>query len=258
MTKIRVLIVDDERRSREILKGMLSDYCPDIEIVAMLGSASDARDFLNNNPIDLLFLDIAMPKESGFDFLSSLEKRNFLVIFVTAYNQYAINAIRANALDYILKPVDHELLIDAVNRSKLLLENKSELESGFNNSNQQINNFIDHIQSKKQSLECISIPFKNSFEQVKISNIIYIKASNNYSMIFLQDHREVLVAKTLKEYSKILKDEGFLRIHKSYLVNKLNIHQLSAAESLSLKVSNGEWLPISRRRHATIIKEVEC
>lgn len=254
MLRLRAAILDDERRSREVLSGMLQDYCPQVEVVAEWASADEAREALKTTKINLLFLDISMPKESGIQFLNSLEKRNFMVVIVTAYNQFAIAAIRANALDYILKPVDHRLLISSVKRATKFYNRILRSQESYDSHLIEVNHLLSDLESEDSKLKSIVVPFNKSFERIELNKVVYLKASNNYTCFKLIDGNEFIVAKTLKEYSEILELSQFIRTHKSYLINKSHVRQLVGVGAESIEMINGDVLPIARRKRQVILQ----
>lgn len=254
MQKLKAIIVDDEKLNRDILEILLSKHCPEIQIIAKNKSAEEARIQLNNTKVDIVFLDIAMPNENGFEFLDSLPKRDFLVIFITAYNQFAIKAIKANALDYILKPIDPEELKMAVSKAVMINKTKTSSVESVEFSTNNITNLIQDINNQK--ISTISFSSKNGLKVVNRNSILFIEASNNYSLIHLVNDEEYVVSKTLKEFDQILTGEGFIRTHKSYLVNKSQILNYCIDDGYTIRMKNGKILPVSRRRQAYLIEEL--
>ena len=255
MKKLRALIVDDEKLNRDILEILISKHCPKVEVIAKSNSADDARLKIASNNVDILFLDIAMPNETGFELLESIPTRQFSVIFITAYNQFAIKAIKANALDYILKPIDPEELKMAVDKAVLIQGSKSITSNIENSLNDNIDNLIGEINKNTNQITSLSLPLKNGYKIVKTIDVNYFEASNNYSIIHMVNRDEFVVSKTLKEFNEILDDNGFLRIHKSYLVNKDHISAYNRLEGMSIELKNGVVLPVSRRRQSIFLDE---
>ncbi len=241
MKNINVIIVDDEKLIRLNLYKMLAKYCPYISHIHMAQSAEKAREILINQTIDIMFLDIAMPKESGFELLKSLKKINFSIVFISAYNHYGIKAIKANALDYILKPIDTQELITAVKKAikQIVVVNKIE----------NVNNLINQLENPQSEQEFLTIPFRGKYLKIKTSNITYFKASNNYCLIYLEGNKSHVVTKTLKEIGNILSESKcFLRIHKSYLVNMNKVRSFYKENGLYVCLVSDVKLPISRRK----------
>jgi len=255
MLKPTVLIVDDEKLNRDILEILILKHCPEINLVAKCHSAADARLKLESDDINLLFLDIAMPNETGFELLESIEKRDFSVIFITAYNQFALNAIKANALDYILKPINFEELKIAVN--KAVLTHKLKLQNGIQTTahNENLNNLIGQINNNSNQITSLSVPTKGGYKIINLENINYFEASNNYCIIYMINQEEFIVSKTLKEFNEILADTGFIRIHKTFLVNKDSIVGYIRENGITIELKNGKRLSVSRRRQALFLAE---
>jgi len=253
MKKLRALIVDDEKLNRDILEMLISKHCPKVEVIARSNSADDARLKIAANNIDILFLDIAMPNESGFELLETIPKRQFSVIFITAYNQFAIKAIKANALDYILKPIDTEELKMAVDKAVLIQGSKSITSNNDNTFNNNIDNLIGEINNNTNQITSLSLPLKHGYKIVKIVDVNYFEASNNYCVIHMVNREEFVVSKTLKEFNEILDDNVFIRVHKSYLVNRSQIAAYNRSDGMAIELKNGQVLPVSRRRQSIFL-----
>ncbi len=255
MRKLRALIVDDEKLNRDILEILISKNCPEVEVIAKSNSAEDARLKLASSNIDILFLDIAMPNETGFELLETLPKGKFSVIFITAYNQFAIKAIKANALDYLLKPIDPEELKMAVDKVVLIEHSKSFTNEIEKNINDNLDNLIVEINNNNNKISSLSLPLKDGHKIVKIHEVNYFEASNNYCVIHLVNREEFIVSRTLKEFADILDEDGFIRIHKSYLVNRAQITGYNRKEGMSIELKNDEELPVSRRKQSIFLDE---
>jgi len=255
MEKLSALIVDDEKLNRDILEILILKHCPEIHLVGKCHSAADARSKLESNEINLLFLDIAMPNETGFELLESIEKRDFSVIFITAYNQFALNAIKANALDYILKPINFEELKIAVN--KAVMTHRLKIQNGVQTTphNENLNNLIGQINNNSNQITSLSVPTKGGYKIINLENISYFEASNNYCIIYMVDQEEFIVSKTLKEFNEILADNNFIRIHKTFLVNKDSIVGYIRENGITIELKNEKHLPVSRRRQGFFLDE---
>ena len=255
MEQLKTLIIDDEKLNRDILEILISKHCPEIYVVAKCHSASDARLKLESNEIDLIFLDIAMPNETGFEFLESIQERNFSVIFITAYNQFALNAIKANALDYILKPIHFEELKLAVSKAVLTHKLKQENKLQIPHSNVNLENLIGQINSNTNKITSLSVLTNGEYKIINIDDICYFEASNNYCVIHMVNKEEFIVSKTLKEFNEILTENNFLRIHKSFLVKKDAIVSYNRDNGITIELNNGKHLPVSRRKQALFLDE---
>lgn len=244
---MKVLIVDDEQHNREGLRLILNKKFPEINIVGEVANAGEARKVLSEHKVDVLLLDIQMPKENGFDLLNSLEDRNFLTVFITAHAEHAIRAFKSNAVDYILKPIDEDELALAIQKckSKLDLMNRSE-ESGIiykQAINQAINNASNNEYPQK-----LTLTHSNGFQIVSVDNITHLLADGNYTHIYFSNENPLLTSKPIKEFEEILDPKLFFRIHKSTMINIHYLKNYSSAEGHEVLLTNGVKLSISRRR----------
>jgi len=243
MTTIKALIVDDEANNRENLKLALAEYCPEVNVIGEADSAITALDFLQTQEPDLVFLDIAMPLGNGFQFLESLSEVNFDIIFVTAFNQYAIRAIKFCAIDYLLKPIDALELKQAVNR---VITNQAKKEQ-----QQKLELLLSNMQQPAQK---IALPQSDHVEFVKVDEIIRCKGEKNYTWFYLKDGRKLLVSQTLKEYVTLLEDAQFFRVHQSHLVNLHQIKKYSRRDGGYVVMDDKEQIPVARNRKDTLQK----
>ncbi len=235
---MRAILIDDEVNALDTLEIELKAYCPDVEVVAKCTGGQEGIDaILKFNP-DIIFLDIEMPWMNGFEMLENLGNFSLDVIFVTAYNQFAIKAFEVNAVDYLLKPISKEKLIEAVGKAK----NRHPI------NNEIIKNIIDGINSSAshKQLPHIALPTPEGLEFVKIEDILYASADSNYSNIHLKTGNSILLAKTLKQVEALVEGRNFLRIHQSYLVNLSHIKKYIKGQGGTLVMENGVLLPVSR------------
>ncbi|PZR25917.1 MAG: DNA-binding response regulator [Citrobacter freundii] len=236
---IRAILIDDEQHNLRNLEALLEQYCPQLIICGTAVNAQDARSLINKVQPELLFLDIQMPVESGFDLLRSLSSPSFEVIFVTAYDQYAIQAMRFAAIDYLLKPVDIGELQTAVDRAI----RQHRLKAG----NHQIENLMELLKNRADKEEQrISLYTMKEIRYVKTGEIVRCESSNNYTTFHLADGEDLLVSKPIYEYEDILKDYGFIRCHQSHLVNSRFIKSWKKDSGDFLLLTNGSEVPISR------------
>ncbi|MEM9929426.1 MAG: LytTR family DNA-binding domain-containing protein [Bacteroidota bacterium] len=245
MTNIRALIVDDEANNRENLRLALAVHCPEVEVVGEADSAITAMDRIKAEQPDLVFLDIAMPLGSGFDLLEGLERIDFEIIFVTAYDKYAIRAIKFAAVDYLLKPINVLELKKAVTRvqSKHLRKHQQD----------QLATLLHNI---KQQEKKIALPQADHIEFVAVHQIVRCRGDRNYTHFILKDGRKLLVSRTLKEYVELLEDQSFYRIHQSHLVNLNCIHKYSKRDGGILIMEDGEQLPVARARKEGLLERL--
>jgi len=254
--QLNAIIVDDEEYSRKSLFFLIDSYCPNVKVRGIAKSVKEARQMLKSNQIDLVFLDIAMPYEDGFSLLPDLQKNSGSVIFTTAFNQYALRAIKASAVDYLLKPIDIEELKESIVKTiflKELLENKN-----LNNNQYlvQYKNLEENINEFKKITK-LNLPHLNGFNIVNIINIIYIEADSNYSIFHLENQNRIVVSKHLKEYEEILLDTEFIRIHKSKIINLKHLKNYSNKNCLTVIMSDDSQHTVARRKVSDFLETVK-
>ncbi len=231
---MRSVIIDDEPGAREALKNLISEHCPEIEIIGEAGSIADGRALLAKTQVELVFLDVQMPDGTGFDLLVGLEKISFQVIFASAYDHFAITAFKFSAVDYLLKPIIIEDLKAAV--KKIRLSDKSSID--------RIKTLIDN----QGAIKKIALPSMEEVNFVKVEDIIRCESDNNYTRFFLTGNQQILVSKTLKEYEDLLEPLGFFRSHKSSLINLRYIKKYIKGEGGTIVMEDGSIVELSRRR----------
>ena len=236
---LRALIIDDEPNSAETLRLWLT-HIPDIDVVAVCTSAYLGREMLLEKQPDVVFLDIEMPHLSGFDLLASLPAIHFSVIFTTAYDHYAIQAIRFSALDYLLKPVGLDELRQAVDRAR---QRKADRQT-----TQQYRVFFENLKNQSQSLNKLTLPTLEGLLFVPISDIIRCESDRNYTHFHLIGAKPVLVSKNLGEFEELLTDYNFFRAHNSHLVNLAHVRRYLRTEGGQLELTDGSVIDVSRRR----------
>ncbi|MBL0339885.1 MAG: response regulator transcription factor [Bacteroidetes bacterium] len=240
---IKALIIDDEEKAVNILHSLIVKNIPEITNIEKVYNAMDAFYTIRDFKPDLVFLDIQMPFLNGFDLLNKIENINFDVIFTTAFNQYAIKAIRFSALDYLLKPIDIAELRSAVDRH---LERRTSIsQTGL-----QYKNLVNNLSAKSDGQFSLAINGSQGMQFLTINEIIRLEGDRNYTNFVLTNNRKILSSKTLKEYEEILVEKGFLRVHKSHLVNRSFISSISNDGNLNLK--DDSLIEVSRRRMAEI------
>lgn len=249
---LNTIIVDDEEFARSSLYFLLQENCENIHISGIAKSVAEARQLLSNNKIDLIFLDIAMPGENGFDLIPQAQLSKSHVIFTTAYDQYALRAIKANALDYLLKPIDIDELKLAVEKAgKYIALNKKE-----HNRNESLQNLAVHL-SDRNEIRKISLPNGQGYSLINIDDIIHIEADSNYSIFHLANKETITVSKVLKEYEEILPEQQFVRIHKSSIVNLNYLKEYNSKNGMEVILKNGEKIAVSRRRASDFAEKIK-
>lgn len=234
---IQAIIVDDERHSRETLENLLNEFCKDVTIIASIGTIREAVIAINTLHPDIVFLDIELQTGTGFDILTQIKIINFEIIFITAFEQYAIKAIKYSSLDYLLKPIDLNELICAIEKVK-------KKDSAI--YNKQLEALIHNIQQPKLSKICLSTT--TGFEFVSVENIIYCKANGSYTSFYLKNKVSILVSKHLKAYENLLIDQYFMRVHNSFLVNLKEVEKYIKSDGGYLLMSNNDTLNISKNK----------
>jgi two-component system, LytTR family, response regulator len=241
MNKIKTILVDDEPRGLSSLQKLLQYRCPEVDILALCSSADEARAAIAAIQPQLVFLDISMPEKSGFDLLKEMGTTGFEVIFVTAHNDFMLQAFRFSCVDYLLKPVDDDLLTEAVARAAKRIEEKS--------AENNIETLLYNLQNKEggQKLK-ICISSLKGFQVVKISEIIYCEASSNYTNFHFESRATICASKSIHEYETLLEDCGFVRIHKTFLINLEHVKEYRRGEGGTVIMSSEAELEVSRRK----------
>jgi len=245
--KLHTLIVDDEPDAVNFIGSIIREYCPGLDIIATAASANEgARIILERQP-DLVFLDVEMPHGSGFDLLAQFPEKTFDVIFITAFNHYAIKAIKFSAVDYILKPINISEFTEAVEK---VLQKRSSASARNTDYAALLENLKSDVPSK------LAIPTFDGMEYLKTKEIIRIEADRSYSRFFLADQRKILVSKNLKEYQELLSDQGFFRPHNSHLINLEHVKKFIRHEGGTIEMTDGSQVPVSRTRRDLFLRQM--
>lgn len=249
---IKVAIIDDEENSRDTLKGKLDLFCPEVEIAAEAGNVADGIQAITSAKPDAVFLDIQLAGESGFDILEEIRDNkdiNPAVIFITAHNEFAIKAIKFSALDYLLKPIDPEELVKAVR--------KVEEEKGVPKKASSINVLVENIRQASDSPKKIVVPTSDGMHVIKISDIIRLESSSNYTTFHLHNEKSLLASKTLKEFDTMLTGYNFHRIHKSHLVNMNYLKRYVQTDGGYLILEDGSKIPVANRKKEQLLQTLK-
>ncbi len=242
---LKAIIIDDEPDCVKLLALQLKMYCPSVEITAECTSAEEGLESIRAFAPDLVFLDIEMPVMNGFALLEKLGEISFSLVFVTAYDQFAVKAFRLSALDYLLKPVDCRDLCAAVQKA----------EERRRPDRQQISLLKQQVNGEKTYYDKIALPFQNGVTFVEIRQIIYGESENNYTRFHTADGLHYLVAKTLGDIQEILEERNFLRVHRQYLVNLDHIRKYVRGEGNYLILSDGRSIPVARSQKDRLIEK---
>ncbi len=244
--KIKSIIIDDEQHSLYTTELLINKNCKDIEIVGLTDSPENGIELIESIKPDLVFLDIAMPGMNGFELLTQLSYKAFEIIFTTAYNAYAIKAFKVNAIDYLLKPIEKNELIDAVKKVKLKMEKNEEYSK--------IDEFLASIRKPSIKKEKVALPIDGKIQMIAYCSIIYCASDSNYTNIYLEDGKKVLLSKTLKEIETLIDHPDFFRTQNSYLVNLNHIKEYVRGEGGDLIMSNGDEVRVSRNKKLALLK----
>ncbi len=245
--KISAIIVDDEVNNIDLLKHFLEKYCPVVHIVGSASSKEEAVRYINSLQPDVVFLDVVLNNSTGFDVLEEVTHSNLKVIFVTSYDQYAVRAFKYNSVDYILKPIDIEELVIAVNRVY------KEIENSTYTSQEQILRAQKGLDATYQ-FDFLAIPSMDKIEFVDFDDIIYLKSDGRYTVFYLIESKKITASKNLGEFESTLDTNLFFRIHNSYIVNLKHVVKINKAVGAYCEMSNREALPIAKRRQDALSK----
>lgn len=247
---LKTVLIDDEARGLNSLQRLLQMNCHEIEIIGSSNNPDEAVKLIETLAPNLVFLDINMPEKNGFELLKELTDIDFEVIFVTAHNEYALQAFHFSAIDYLLKPVEVDLLVQAVKRAAKRIEGKS------------INNNLETLMYNMKKNRVpedmkLCIPSLKGFQVINLKEIIYCEAASNYSIFHLTDQASICASKPIHEYEALLEDAGFFRVHKSFLVNLNQIKEYHRGEGGTVILNNNIEVEISRRKKESFIARMK-
>lgn len=248
--KIRCILIDDEPRGISTLQKMLEQLAPDVEVMATCLDPDEAIEKILTLKPDLIFLDIAMPGKNAFEMLEEIGDIFFEIIFVTAYNEFTEQALHLSAVDYLLKPVREDLLVEAVKRASQRIQHKSgskPIETLMHN--------LQHPATPQKMKLCI--PSTKGFEVIEIQNIIYIEADSNYSNFHLTNKHVICASKPMHEYATVLEDCNFIRIHKSFVINLDHVTNYLRGEGGSVMLTGGKEVEVSRRKKEVLMQRMK-
>lgn len=246
---LKAIIVEDEKMSRELLHNYIVKYCPDVTVVAEADSVQSGLEAIKKHNPDILFLDVEMPKGTGFDLLEQAGNSSFETVFVTAYNNYAIKALNYSAAYYILKPVSIDELVKAVDKIK---QNKE-----TNSSNAHTSVLLENIRSANSQQLKIVLPLQDGFEVVSVKDIVHCRANDNFTDFHFVSKSKKMICRTLKFYEDLLTDSGFLRVHKSHLVNLDHIVKYTKGKGGQLTMSDGTNVEVSPNKKDELLAHFE-
>jgi len=245
---IRAIIVDDELGSRESLSKMIEKNCKNIQVVGKADSMLSAFEVITNNEPDLVFLDIEMPNGNAFDLLEKFKEINFNIIFVTAYDHYAIKAIKFSAIDYILKPIDPEELTKAVTRFEAQLETKKSLDKKFKI-------LLSNVRPENK-LKKVGIPDGDGLVFINLAEIIRCDSDGNYTYFLLTNGKKIVASRTLGEYEQMFNDDNFFRVHRSHLINLEHVKKYIKGEGGYVVMTDNSQVEVSRRNKNDFLEKL--
>lgn len=249
MEKLKAILVDDESSGLRSLYEKLQRHCPHVEVLQLCDTAEKGIVAINSLEPDLVFLDIEMPVMNGFILLQNLHYKNFELIFVTAYDHYAIRAIRFSALDYLLKPVE-------VDELKMALEKAVVKKQSSHSHNPRLDLLLENLGAEKKKFRRIAIPQRDGVQLVKIEEIIYLEASVNYTILHLNGGGKIIASRNLKEYEELLPTEFFVRIHHSFIINVNYIEKYIRGEGGQVVLSNKTTLDVAKRKKQEFLRAI--
>jgi len=247
---MKAILVDDEPDGIRTLQKLLERHCPDVKIEATCANSAIAKQQIEAIKPDVVFLDIQMPGQTGLEMIAELTVKNFEIIFVTAHNEYILQALQYSAADYLLKPVDEDRLIEAVQRAgKRLKEGKKE---------ELTETLLHNLSNKGNPTEMrLCLPTLKGFIILKLDEIIYCEAERSYTIFHLEGNKPVIVSKPLLDYENLLGDAGFLRIHKSFLINLRHVKEYQRGEGGMVIMNNNSEIEVSRRKKEQFLLKIK-
>jgi two-component system LytT family response regulator len=245
---LRSIIVDDEFKSRESLKALIQKFCDNIEIAAVCQNGTEAIQAIHEHKPDVVFLDIQLQRETGFEILERLNDIDFEIIFTTAFSEFAIKAFKFSAIDYLLKPIDIKELRAAVEKVRKRI---------VGSIGERISQLAENLKSSSFRNTRLAIPANDGFIFINVGEILYCKASGNYTTIYMNDNKKFIVSRTLKEYETMFEEQNFFRIHHSFLINLHAVTKYIRGEGGHVVMSNGETLDVSKMKKKSFLEIIK-
>jgi two-component system LytT family response regulator len=246
---MKSVIVDDELLVAQNLQMLLNRYCPEVEVAAIAHSADDAEKIIKDIDPDLVFLDVEMPHGNGFDLLKKFSQIRFGLIFVTAFDHYAVKAIKYSAIDYLLKPIDIDELVSAVQKAQLQLKSKS--------VNQSLNILLHNMAQPAAKLQKLSLPTMEGMIFININDILYCKSDGNYTTFFLENGQTPVITRQIGVYEELLPEPLFCRIHRQYIINVNRVTKYVKGRGGHVVMSNGMNIDVSARKKDDFLSAYE-
>jgi two-component system LytT family response regulator len=241
---LRTIIIDDEAHQRLTIEKMVIRYCPQVNLVAQANGVKTGVEAVRKHKPDLVLLDIKMDDGTGFDLLDRLQPVDFRVIFITAYDQYAIKAFRFSALDYLLKPLDPDELAQAVAKAEHVIQRDFLT---------QLENLREHLSAEGKTMKWIILKTFDNIHLIPVQEIMYCEADSNYIRVYLVNDMMIMITASLKDYEDLLVDSGFIRVHRSFLVNVKYIRRFEKAEGGFVVLDNDVKIPVASRKRDELL-----
>jgi two-component system LytT family response regulator len=245
---LRSIIVDDEFKSRESLKALIEKFCDNIQVAAVCQNGEEAIKAIEEHKPDVVFLDIQLQRETGFEILEKLNKIDFEIIFTTAYSEFAIKAFKFSAIDYLLKPIDITELRTAIEKAQKRI---------VGSISERMAQLAQNLKGNSFKNSRLAIPATDGLVFINVDEILYCEASGNYTNIHMVDNRKFLVSRTLKEYEDLLEEQDFFRIHNSFLINLNSIKKYIRGEGGQVVMSNDKALDVSKMKKKGFLEKIK-
>jgi two-component system, LytTR family, response regulator len=245
---LKCIVIDDEFKSRESLKALIEKFCENITVSAVCQNGEEAIAAIAEVRPDIIFLDIQLQKETGFEILERLSKIEFEVIFTTAFSEFAIKAFKFSAIDYLLKPID-------INDLKLSIEKARKRIVG--NIAQRIAELGENLKTQNSKNSRLALPSSDGLVFINVDEIVYCEATGNYTNIYMNDDRKFLVSRTLREYDDLLEDQDFFRIHNSYVINLKCLKKYIRGEAGQVDLANDKTLDVSKAKKKSFLEKIK-
>ncbi len=242
----KTVIIEDETHSREFLKNLLTELYPNLQVVGTAADVPEAVQLINREQPDVIFLDIELHTGTGFDVLQQIDKYDCNIIFTTAYDHYAIKAIKFSAVDYLLKPIDLDELKTAIGKLKQ--------KGDTGNASHTIDTLLSNLKNLKSDNPSITLATSDGLEFVPVKTIVRLEASGAYTTFFLNDARKIMVSKNLKEYETLLEDHHFMRVHNSHVINLKEVKKLIKTDGGYIVMSDNSHVVLSPKKRDDFLK----
>ncbi len=240
------IIIDDDNNCVKALAGIIKDYLPRVNVVGTAGNIKDAVKLINANQLDVVFLDVEIQAEMGFDLFKYISAPNFEVVFTTAHEKYALKAIKSSCFDFLLKPIEIEELVNTVNRLEALL-------GSVNNTDKRAGVLLENLSNKTKKVEKLAIPTKDGMMFINVKDIMYLEGDAKYTTLHLANGERYVSSKNIGEFEELLDEDVFFRCHRSWVVN-LNCVVRFMKNDSQVVLTNGVSIDVSTRKKDEFLK----